>query len=304
MANQEEQHQNRKKLKALEYQELRELAKRIYIANAGDIKLQSIAKQVGVSDGLIRKWKMRDDWDAEPSFLPLVTKTEHVTVKEMRTKKANAQLDNPDEVLESLESPVQFEHVDRKVSNGSEWVRTDVVAGPHNNGFATTHALYAKNIPTDTIEILKQIDDQAFSPIEILWEQISILRALQIRSYKLMHVKDKEEIIRELKKVKYELVPIVNETGEQVLEQKETEAEYEFQFAWDRQATFADVMVRIATSLTQLIGQYEKMIRLGWGDEEQQLRIKMLRLQIKKDKSETQNKAVYIQADYGMGDGE
>lgn len=284
-----------------EHLSARQLAKRIYIAHAGDIQLTSIAKQLGVPDGTIRGWKKKDGWDAEPGILPKTVILEKEGVVEERRRHGRVQLEDP---LEILEAPIKFEHVDRKVSDGDNtWVKTEVVSGPHNNGFATQHALYAKNIPTDTIDIFEQINEQNFSPLEILWEQITVLRAIQIRSFKLMHVESKDEIIRELKKVEYELVPMIVD-GEQILEQKETKAEYEFQFAWDRQATFGDLVVKIATSLTQLITQYEKMIRLGWGDEEQALRIKLLKHQVQKEKQENMPKSVYIRADYGVGDDE
>lgn len=285
-----------REIKEAEEANNRTLAKKIYIAHAGDIKLTSIAKQLGVPASNIRKWKLRDKWDDEPAILPKIEVYEKEGVLAERRRKSQVELEDP---MTVLESPVVFEHSERRVSDGDNtWVKTEAVSGPHNNGFATSHALYAKNIPTDTISIFEQIDDQRFSPLEILWEQITILRAIQIRSFKLMHVENREEIIRELKKVKYDLIPIVVDDKE-VFEQKETEAEYEFQFAWDRQATFVDVLVKISTSLTQLITQYEKMIRLGWGDEEQALRIKLLKHQVQKEKQETQPKQIYIRTDYG-----
>jgi uncharacterized protein YjcR len=90
-----------------------------------------------------------------------------------------------------------------------------------------------------------------------------------------MHVENKDEMIKELKKQKFE----VHDTGEDKpnLEQVVTEEEFEFQFAWDRQATLLTAQSRAMGTLQSLIKQYEEMCRQGNADEEQQLRIGKLK---------------------------
>ena len=45
----------------------RDKAKEIYVQRNGDIQLLEIAKLLGVSDGTIRSWKNRDNWDSHLS---------------------------------------------------------------------------------------------------------------------------------------------------------------------------------------------------------------------------------------------
>ncbi|EQI85142.1 hypothetical protein QQM_3199, partial [Clostridioides difficile P2] len=75
------------------------------------------------------------------------------------------------------------------------------------------------------------------------WEQITIQYAAIIRAQKIMYVKDKEEMIKELKKMK---------------DRKWEKIEYEFQFAWDRQASFLNAQSRAMSELRSLIKQYDE----------------------------------------------
>ena len=85
------------------------------------------------------------------------------------------------------------------------------------------------------------------NPLDILWEQISIQYAAIIRAQRIMYVKDKNEMVKELKKHE------TNEFGEK--------AEYEFQFAWDRQASFLNSQSRAMSELRSLIKQYNEALK-------------------------------------------
>ena len=63
-----------------------------------------------------------------------------------------------------------------------------------------------------------------------------------------MYVSGKDEMIKEVKKLK-------KKTGVQ----EETEVEWEFQFPWDRQATFLTAQAKAMAELRSLIRQYEEM---------------------------------------------
>ncbi|WP_341479099.1 hypothetical protein [Clostridium beijerinckii] len=89
-----------------------------------------------------------------------------------------------------------------------------------------------------------------------------------------MHVKNKDEMIKEVKKKK----EAYSDNGES------NEIEYEFQFAWDRQATFLNAQSRAMAELRSLIKQYDEMLHVNWdlATEEQKLRINKLKADIDK----------------------
>ncbi len=89
------------------------------------------------------------------------------------------------------------------------------------NSYAKKHGLFSRYMPKETLEIMGMIAGSG--PVDLLWMQIELQFAAIIRSQEIMFVESKNEMIKELKKNKD------NEYGKEI--------EYEFQFAWDRQAT-------------------------------------------------------------------
>lgn len=135
------------------------------------------------------------------------------------------------------------------------------------------------------MELIEEI--QTKDKLDILWEQISIQYAAIIRAQRIMYVTDKKEMIKELKKHKS------SEMGEEV--------EYEFQFAWDRQASFLNAQSRAMGELRSLIKQYDNMINsnLELASEEQKLRIQKLKAEIGKLNSDDLDNELHITIDYG-----
>ena len=115
--------------------------------------------------------------------------------------------------------------------------------------------------------------------LDILWEQITIQYAAIIRAQKIMYVRDKDDMARELKKIKS------SEHGE--------EMEYELQFAWDRNATFLNAQSRAMGELRSLIKQYDTMVNANWSlvTEEQKIRIEKLKLDISNMKGDSKDKS-------------
>ncbi|WP_142415420.1 phage terminase small subunit [Hathewaya massiliensis] len=144
---------------------------------------------------------------------------------------------------------------------------------PARNKNAETHGFFSKYLPEDTLNIIQEIKEK--DQLDILWENITIQYAAIIRAQRIMHVTDKEEMIKELKKKKESF----SENGES------NEEEWEFQFAWDRQATFLNAQSRAMGELRSLIKQYDEMINANWemATEEQKLRIEKLKADISKD---------------------
>ncbi|APT51907.1 hypothetical protein BSA171_14470 [Bacillus safensis] len=140
---------------------------------------------------------------------------------------------------------------------------------PVRNQNAKTHGFYSKHMPAEAFEIMQDI--QEFSPVDLLWEQIQIQFTAIVRAQKIMFVENKDEMIKELKKKK----SVVSDSAD--IE----EEEYEFQFAWDRHATFLNAQSRAMGELRSLIKQFEG---LAHEKDERRLKLEQMRLNIEKTK--------------------
>lgn len=140
--------------------------------------------------------------------------------------------------------------------------------GQPKNKNAEKFGFFSKHLPKETLDLMKEISEK--TQLDILWDQITIQYAAIIRAQQIMYIENKDEMIKELKKHE------TNEFGEKI--------EYEFQFAWDRQATFLNAQSRAMGELRSLIKQYDAMVNanLELVTEEQKLRIDKLRTEVKK----------------------
>lgn len=135
------------------------------------------------------------------------------------------------------------------------------------NTMALKHGLFSRYIPKETLEIMGMLDEK--DPADLLWDQIMIQYAAIIRAQSIMFVTDKNEMIKELKKEK--------ET------ENSSEIEYEFQFAWDRQATFLNAQSRAIAELRSSIKQF---LELAHEQDERRLKLEKMQLNIEKTKAE------------------
>ncbi|MEC1540352.1 phage terminase small subunit [Bacillus subtilis] len=142
---------------------------------------------------------------------------------------------------------------------------------PQRNQNAVTHGFFSKFLPKDTLSIMEEIQER--SPVDMIWDQIQIQYAAIIRAQKIMFVSDKQEMIKELKKKK----SVLSETNEV------EEEEYEFQFSWDRHATFLNAQSRAMAELRNLIKQFDE---LAHSEDERRLKLEHMRLNINKKKLE------------------
>ncbi|MGG1481321.1 phage terminase small subunit [Bacillus smithii] len=142
---------------------------------------------------------------------------------------------------------------------------------PKGNQNALKHGFFSKYIPEETLEIMGMLEEK--SPADLIYDQIMIQYAAIIRAQKIMYVEDKDEMIKELKKTKESY----SENG------SSSEEEYEFQFAWDRQATFLNAQSRAMSELRSLIKQFNE---LAHEDDERRLKLEQMRLSIEKTKAE------------------
>lgn len=130
---------------------------------------------------------------------------------------------------------------------------------PIKNINAVKHGLFAKYLPAETLELVGAIE--TMSPLDILWENICLKYAAIIRSQKIMYVKDADDFT------------------ERVVAEGKGMA-YQYNEAYDKQATFLMAQSRAMGTLMNLIKQYEEMCNSELATEEQKLRIEKLKKEI------------------------
>lgn len=224
----------------------KELAYQDYLKG---MKYKEIAEKYGVTINTVKSWKTRYKWSRDG----VRTKQKSVHTK----KKRGGQPGN-------------------KNAKGH--------GPPKNNQNAVTHGLFSKYIPQETLELMGMLEEK--SPADLIWDQIMIQYAAIIRAQKIMFVTDKNEMIKELKKEKTEVeVTGEKEDGEAITVPTYVEREYEFQFAWDRHATFLNAQSRAMSELRSLIKQFNEM---ATEDDERRLKLEHMQAQIDKTKAETE----------------
>lgn len=201
----------------------RDKAKQMWLDSGKKMPLKDIAAELGVSESQIRKWKNQDKW-------------EHVGKVTLPNSKGN--------VTKRQGAPKGNKNA---VGHGA----------PLKNKNAEKHGFFSKWLPKETLEIMQAIECK--SPIDLLWEQITLQYTAIIRAQRLMYVQDREDMSRE-------------KTME-----SETATAWEIQQAWDKQASFLTAQSRAMTTLNSMIKQYEEMLKGDLATEEQRTRIAKLK---------------------------
>ncbi|WP_420022441.1 phage terminase small subunit [Bacillus velezensis] len=138
-------------------------------------------------------------------------------------------------------------------------------AAPARNQNAVSHGFFSKYLPEETLEIMEEIQER--SPADMIWDQIQIQYAAILRAQRIMFVQDQDDMTKVLKKEK------PGAFGD--------EQEWEFQFAWDRHATFLNAQSRAMGELRSLIKQFDQ---LAHEQDERRLKLEQMRLNIEKTK--------------------
>ncbi|HHY74047.1 MAG TPA: hypothetical protein GX497_12675 [Bacillus bacterium] len=239
------------------------LAEKDYVKG---MKYKDIAEKYDVTLNTVKSWKTRYKWSRD---------SVHTKEKGVHTKTRGAPKGN----------------INAKGNIGG--------AAPKGNQNAVTHGFFSKFLPAETLEIMEQMNER--TPADLVWDQIQIQYAAIIRAQPIMFVTDKEEMIKELKKEKFEIVPTKDGMQPMI-----TEREYEFQFSWDRHATFLNAQSRAMSELRSLIKQFND---LAHDEDERRLKIEQMRLTIEKTKAEVktlgkgkEDTSLKIEIDYGDDD--
>lgn len=138
---------------------------------------------------------------------------------------------------------------------------------PQRNQNAVTHGFFSKFLPEETLEIMEVIQER--SPADMIWDQIQIQYAAILRAQRIMFVQDKDDMNKVLKKEKPGMF------GD--------EREWEFQFAWDRHATFLNAQSRAMGELRGLIKQFDQLAHEA---DERRLKLEQMRLNVEKAKKD------------------
>lgn len=221
------------------------LAEKDYVKG---MKYKDIADKYDVSINTVKSWKKRYGWNRDRGA---------PSEKSVHTKKRGAPKGN----------------INAKGNSGG--------SAPKGNQNAMTHGFFSKFLPAEALEIMDAMQDKTAA--DLIWDQIQIQYAAIIRAQQIMFVQDRGEMIKELKKSKYELVPDLDKRGE--FKQVATEEEYEFQFAWDRQATFLNAQSRAMGEFRSLIKQFEELAAMN---DERRLKLEQMQTGINKAKKETE----------------
>lgn len=207
------------------------------------LKYKEIAEKYGVSLNTVKSWKTRYGWQKV------------CTQKSMHTKKKCA-------------PPPPPKGNQRALGNRGGHA-------PPGNHNALTHGLFAKFLPSETLEIAEELTD--ISPIDILWGNICIKYAAILRAQKIMFVEDHDDIVKEIKSDGIDATV------------------YEIQYAWDRQAAFMTAQARSMSTLTNMLKQYEELCRSEIATEEQRLRVDKLKAEVDALKdSSSKDKPIHI----------
>lgn len=206
----------------------RDKAFEIYSENNGNIELIEIAERLGVSAGTVRGWKSKDGWEHK--------------VKGTLQKKNTERSKNPRGAPKGNKNAVGH-------------------GAPKKNENAVTHGLRRRFLPEGISELVDEV--RAMSPIDILWENITLTYANLLHAQRILYVQDVEDT-----------------TSVLIASTAKGGASYEIHTAWDKQGKALAAMARAQSELKSMIKTYDDLTRSPLVTEEQRLRIDNLKAQL------------------------
>lgn len=225
------------------------------------ITFKALAEKHGVKEGTLKSRRSREKWSRDAT---------DATAKS--NKDATKGGPNNERVKNNSSSNDKGKSKRRRSGNPN----------PKNqfterNTAALKHGLFSRYIPQETLAIMGMMDKD--NPADLLWDQVMIQYAAIIRSQQIMFVEDKNEMAKELKKLKVENA--VSADGQDI--QLPVEQEYEIQFAWDRQANFLNAQSRAISELRTSIKQF---LEMAHDDDERRLKLEQMQVGINKTNAE------------------
>ncbi|MFT4415311.1 phage terminase small subunit [Fredinandcohnia humi] len=211
----------------------------IWKNHEGNITNRAIAEQLGISEKTVGGWKSKDNWTSKSNGV-LQTK-----IRSTPKRKGGGQPGNKNALGNSGGAPKQ-------------------------NTNSLKHGLFAKYLPKETLEIVYQLGNA--SPADLIWMNIELMFAKILRAEQIMFVESKDDMTKELKRVKQ------TDTGQEV--------EYELQFAWDKHASFLQATAKAMNALQGLFKQFDEIANKH---DERRLKLEQMKLNVEKTKAEIDN---------------
>lgn len=131
---------------------------------------------------------------------------------------------------------------------------------PKGNSNAVTHGLRRRYLPEGISELIDEVE--AMSPIDILWENITLAYANLLHAQRILFVQD------------------VEDTTSLVASTAKGGIAYEHHTAWDKQSKALSAIARAQSELTRMMKTYDELTRSPLATEEQRLRIDNLKAQL------------------------
>ena len=198
--------------------------------SGGKMMLKDIAAALNISDDQVRQWKRKDRWGDDLETNDHVTNDSVINHAAGRDAKTGRLLPG---------NKVAKGHGAPKGSKGPVGYKNALgnkggTGGPVGNDHAVKHGFFAKIFPDDeeTMELLAEIETQ--SPLDILWNQIQTQTLAIARAQRIMWVKNKEDLTQYLKRER---------------KGKNSEKEWEFQYAWDKYSNYLTAQSRAMKEL-------------------------------------------------------
>lgn len=132
--------------------------------------------------------------------------------------------------------------------------------GPPGNHNAVKHGLFSKYLPREVLGIVEEVE--AKSPIDILWENITLTYANLLHAQRILFVQD------------------VDDNTEFISGDGLKGTTYEHHTAWDKQGKALAAIARAQSELKSMIKTYDELTRSSLVTEEQRLRIDTLKAKL------------------------
>jgi len=145
---------------------------------------------------------------------------------------------------------------------------------PKGNQNALKHGLYRKLLPDELRDLMKEVEN--LDPLDMLWHGVELAYAKMLWAQRIMFVRSKDDLTKEIKREKF--MPGKFGNG--------TEEEYELQFAWDKEAAQLKAFATINKELRSAIKQF---LVAAPENDERRAKLELMQAQVEKVRAEVES---------------
>ncbi len=161
---------------------------------------------------------------------------------------------------------------------------------PPGNTNAMKHGLYRKLLPDELRDLMKEVEN--LDPLDMLWHGVELAYAKMLWAQRIMFVENKQDETKVIKKKKPGMFGL--------------EQEWEYQHAWDKEASQLKAFATINKELRSAIKQF---LLAAPENDERRAKLELMQAQIEKVRTETKaagkdhdKTPLQIVVDYGDGE--